>query len=638
MKSRPNNTSKQHRQHQLWWLPSLLVVLLTFTAGMSEAAVRATLDRDTVYMGDTFTLTIESDNRQSDQQPDLSPLGKDFEVLGTSTSTQVSIFNGQRADKTLWQVQLQPRHPGQLRIPPITVGGQQTASVELKVTKAPQQATAAIRRHVFVEVETNSAGKQIYVQQQIPYTVRLYYDEHLQQGNLGAPEPKDAVVEQLGADKRYSTFRNGHQYNVIERHYVISPEKSGSLQIPPTLFHGRITLPQQSEPSRGPGSLMEQLFNNGPFANDPFFRGKISQNGSFGGSLFGNPGKPITVRSRAINMTIKPRPVAVTGNWLPAESVTLTDSWTQNPPQFKVGDPVSRTITIRTQGLAGSQIPELTIAAPPHTRLYPETPTQKSHTDGKTIYGTRHQTLSYISNARGTLNVPAITLKWWDTRHNRAASTTLPAWQFKVQPGAAGTAVVPPPVTRPRPAVQQKSAASKPVPTSKPAQANKALGAAMAKQLRENWPWLLTASGLLLALVLLLVFVARRAKRRNIPDAAKQAPPPARHRDQPDQKSALQTLEKACATNNQHAAARAVLNLAHAHWPDNPPCNLDALAMRIEKGQAQLRELNHSLYAAGTRSWNGAALWNEFKHGLQEKKMPEQHQDDALNPLYPQHP
>ncbi len=636
MKSRPNNTPKQHLQNPPWWLSSVLVLLLTCTAGMSEATVRATLDHDTVYMGDTFTLTIESDSRQSDQQPNLSPLGKDFEMLGTSTSTQVSIFNGQRSDKTLWQVQLQARHTGHLRIPAITIGSQQTAPLELKVTKAPQQATAAIRQHVFVEVETHSAGKQIYVQQQIPYTVRLYYDEHLQQGNLGAPEPKDAVVEQLGADKRYSAFRNGHQYNVIERHYVISPEKSGSLQIPPTIFHGRITLPQQGGASRGPESLMDQLFNNGPFAHDPFFRGNMPQNGSFGGSLFGNPGKPITVRSRAININIKPRPLAVTSNWLPAETVTLADSWTKNPPQFKVGEPVSRTITIRTQGLAGSQIPDLPIAAPANTRLYPDTPTQKSRTDGETIYGTRQQTLSYISNARGTLNVPAITLKWWDTRHNRAASTTLPAWQFKVRPGAAGTAAIPPPAARPHPAVQQ-STASKPVPVSKPAQANKALGATMAKRLRANWPWLLTASGLLLVLVLLLIFVARRAKRRNIPDAAKQAPPPAHHRDRPDQKSALQTLQKVCAANDQHAAARAVLNLAHAHWPDDPPCNLDALAMRLEKGQMQLRELDHSLYAAGDRKWNGAALWNEFKHGLQEKKTPEHHQDNGLNPLYPQH-
>ncbi|VAW83215.1 hypothetical protein MNBD_GAMMA13-1798, partial [hydrothermal vent metagenome] len=161
---------------------SLLLLLLTISS--SEATVHATLDRDTISADDTLTLTIESDSRQSGLQPDLAPLEKNFEVLGTSTRTQVSIINGQRSDKTLWQVQLQPRHTGQLSIPPLSVGGQQTAAVELKVTKVPQQATAQAGQHVFIKAEVNSAGKQTYVQQQIPYTVRLYYDGRLQEGDL----------------------------------------------------------------------------------------------------------------------------------------------------------------------------------------------------------------------------------------------------------------------------------------------------------------------------------------------------------------------------------------------------------------------------------------------------------------------
>ncbi len=633
MKSR-TNTQQQKLQYKSSWPAFLLTLLLMLAAGMSEAGVRATLDRTTVYVGDTFTLTIESDSRQSSLQPNLTPLKKDFEVLGTSTSTQVRIFNGQRADKTLWQIQLQPRHPGRLHIPPITVGGQQTAAVTLKVTEAPPQATAEIRQHVFIEAEINSTGKQIYVQQQIPYTVRLYYDDRLQEGELSAPELKDAVVEQLGEDKRYSAFRNGRQYNVIERHYVISAEKSGALQISPASFHGRITLPRQHEPSRGTDSLMEQFLNNSPFANDPFFRDSMLNNHAFGGSPFSNPGKPITVRSRSIKLDIKPRPLTAANNWLPAEAVSLSDSWSENPPQFKAGEPVSRTITIHTQGLAGSQIPELAIATPAHTRLYPETSTQESRTDGKTIYGTRTQTLTYISSASGTLNIPAITLKWWDTRHNRAASTTLPAWQFKVQAGAADAAIVPPPASH-NSAVQANTS-SKPNQTTKTVAAKASPGAAILEFIKANRPWLLTASGLMLALVLFLVFMARRAKRRSVAAAVKQTPTAAR-RAQPNQKSALQALQKACAANDQHAAARALLNLAQVHWPDDPPRNLDALAMRIEKGQAQIRLLDRSLYAADSQAWNGEALWNEFKHGLQEKNNPRHRQDDGLSPLYPQH-
>ena len=634
MKSRLN-TQTQRRLQASRWLAVLSALLLMLAVTTSEAAVRATLDRDTVYAGDIVTLTLESDGQQSHLQPDLTPLEKNFEVLGTSTQTQVSIFNGRRSDKTLWQVQLQPRQSGRLRIPPITIGKQQTAALELKVSKAPLQTASQPNQHVFIEVEADTSAKQIYVQQQIPYSVRLYYDERLQDGELSGPEPKDAVVEQLGEDKRYSTVRNGRQYSVIERHYVISPEKSGSLMIPPATFRGRIAVPEQRGRSRGPGSMMDQFFKNSPFANDPFFRDNMFNDRFFSNSPFGDPGKPIAIRSRAINIDIKPRPAAARQHWLPAEAVSLHDSWTENPPQFKVGEPVSRTITIQTRGLAGSQIPELNISAPANARLYPETPSHESRTDGKTIYGTRTQTLTYIPGAQGTLKVPAITLNWWDTQHNKAASTTLPGWQFKVLPGAPGTMETP--ATDAAQTEQHSAPANK--TTEADSQQTESAASPLVDAIKANWRRLLGGSGLLLLLALLVVSIARRAKQRRRTDApsAEKQTPSRTAQAQPDQKSALQALQKACKDNDRQAAAKALLDLAQAHWPEDPPRSLGAIGMRLEKGQQQLSELERSLYAAEASDWNGAALWDEFRHGLQEKKPDRQSQDDELRPLYPQH-
>lgn len=632
MKSR-SHTSKQVHHFRALWQAFLLALLLV--VGPVEAAVRATLDRGTVYAGDTFTLTIESDGLQSGLQPDLTPLEKNFDVLGTSTSTQVRIINGRRSDKTRWQVQLQPRHTGQLRIPPLSVGGQQTAPLQLKISKAPQQATTQAGQHVFVEAEINSAGKQTYVQQQIPYTVRLYYDGRLQEGELSAPKLENAIIEQLGEDKSYTAERNGQQYNVVERQYVISPEKSGSLRIAPATFTGSIIVPQPRKQSRRRSRLMEEFLGNSPFANDPFFRNSLLNDSFLSNSPFGGSTKPITARSRSINMNIKPRPVTVGRNWLPAEAVTLDDSWTQKPPRFRVGEPVSRTITIETKGLSGSQIPELAIATPANTRLYPETPKQESRTDGKTIYGVRTQTLTYIPGTQGTLNVPALTIDWWDTRRNKAASTILPALQFKVLP-AAGTGNEVKAAPR-SPAAQQSPAAS---PANKATQANKESGLpeTIFATIKTNESWLFTGGGLLLILVLLGLMVRRTKQRRQVsaPGTVKQTQQPTQQ-IRPNQKSALRALQKACTANDRHAAVAALLSLGHAHWPDAPPRSLNALAARIENGQTQLGELDRSLYAADTSNWNGAALWDEFRHGLQEKKMTRINQDDGLNPLYPQH-
>jgi len=629
MKSRLT-TSMRNNRHQSLWLVSLLALLLILMVGTGEAAVRATLDRDTLYAGDTLTLTIESDGQQSGLQPDLTPLEKDFDVLGTSTSTQVNIINGKRSDKTLWQMQLQPRRTGLLRIPPLSVGGQKTSPVELKVTEAPQQTAAQANRHVFIEAELHPAGKQTYVQQQIPYTVRLYYDGRLQEGELNAPKLKDAIVEQLGEDKNYSTTRNGQPYKVVERHYVISPEKSGSLHIPPATFKGTIAVPQQRGRNRRHGSLMDELLGNSPFANDPFFRNSLLSSRFFGG----NTSKPVTARSRPINIDIKPRPVTASRNWLPAEAVTLTDSWVENPPQFKAGEPVSRTITIQTRGLSGSQIPELAIAAPNNARLYPETPTQESRTDGKTLYGIRTQMLTYIPDAQGTLDVPAITLNWWDTRHNKSTRTTLPAWQFKVLPGATGTAHK---TQAPSHNPASKGAPASPASNATQADSEQKIPEAILAAVKTNERWLVAGGGVLLALALLVTVIQRKRRpRQEKPGAAERTPRPAQH-DKARRKTALQSLQKACAGNDRHAAASALLNLAQVQWPDNPPRSLSALAARLEKGQAQLSALDRSLYAAETSDWKGAALWDEFRHGLQEKTDATPDQDDGLNPLYPQH-
>ncbi len=315
-------------------------------------------NRTTVQVGSTLTLSIESDGAQSGERPDVTPLRKDFDVLGTSTSSETAFVNGSRSDRTRWLVRLQPRHTGTIDIPPISVGGEHTAALELKVTETSPAAANSASKHVFLEAEIAATGKSIYVQQQIPYTVRLYYDGTVQSGELAAPDAANAIVEQLGEDKRFTAMRDGREYNVIERRYAIAPEKSGVLHIPPAIFQGIAEAPQTRQDDAGPTEdLMDRMLRGTPFANDPFFKGSMGTN-----IAFGDPGRPVAARSQEITLDVEPRPATAKGNWLPAEQITLHDSWEDNPPQLKVGEPVTRTITIEARGLAASQIPALSLA------------------------------------------------------------------------------------------------------------------------------------------------------------------------------------------------------------------------------------------------------------------------------------
>lgn len=603
------------------YFPALAAATLGFFAlgvsATSEAALRAQLERDSVQVGDTLTLSIESEGMQSGDRPNLTPLGKDFDVLGTSSSSETTFVNGNRSDRTRWLVRLQPRHTGTIDIPPITVGSEHTAPLELKVTQAPPQASNRAARHVFLEIEAAPAGKAIYVQQQVPYTVRLYYDDTIQTGDLSAPEPANAIVEQLGEEKHYTATHDGREYNVIERRYAIAPEKSGALHIPPATFRGSAVIAQDHPSDADPGDdLMKRFLRDSPLANDPFFKGNLGAGMEFGEE------EPVTARGQEIALDVQPRPAAALGNWLPAEQITLHDDWQDNPPQFKIGEPVTRTITIEAKGLTASQIPPLSFAQPANARLYPEMPDNQSRTDGNTIFGISKQSVTYIPTAQGRLDIPPVELAWWNTRGNIQDRAVLPAREFNVAPGAieAQSNAAP---SSPAGVATQAGALTAPMTADHPGQ-----NASLMERMWNRWPWF--AGGLALLAMILPTILIRRSRRVG-PKVVQRGAPSA---SVPQRRSALRALHRACFANDGHAAAQALLDLARAEWPDDPPRGLSALAARLEAGGVEIVSLDRTLYGTHGSRWQGAALWHVFHRGLQPKRSKTWREDDGLEALY----
>ena len=582
-------------------LPGLLSLLLCMPA---MAEVRAHLDRDRVYVGDPVTLVIESSGASSGD-PDLSPLKKDFRVLGTATSTQFSFVNGRTSNRTTWTVQLGPLQLGKLRIPPIQVGAEQTTALELEVTEVPEQVSAQQSEHLFLEAEVD-IGDHAYVQQQIPYTLRFYSDDSVVSGELRAPQPRDALIRQLGNDRHYNVTRNKRQYRVTERRYMISAEKSGELQIPPATFSGQLRSAQTMPGGVPQSGMMQRFFRNTPFAG----------------------GKPVRAHSQAITIDVRPRPAAAGGHWLPAEGVELHDSWTQDPPQLRAGEPVSRTISIRATGLSETQIPELQLEPPEQTRVYPETPVNDSHTDGDRVYALSRQTFTYIPGRAGELTIPAVELPWWNTRSDEQAIARLPQWVIKVAAGSGAPASA-----RNQASMPQRQPG---MPTQGtrdgPRQMDGAGGGGFEMR---GWHWLaLIVLGL--ALVLLLARKRLAAAIVAKSSAARQTAPQPSIRA-PDTAGLLSELQTACVANDARAAALALLELGRARWPDDPPNSLGELAQRLGEGRETIMALDRALYAADTSTWDGAGLWRLVSESWEKDASPPKPTAEALAPLYPRH-
>jgi hypothetical protein len=588
------------------WTRLLLLLLLVLLASRTVwADVRATLNRSTIQGGDTVTLVIEASGKDPGGQPDLSVLEQDFEILGTSTSRQIQFINGKRSGRRQWEIELAPLHDGVIEVPAVPVGSERTSPLSLTVTDqpAPGAATAA-GEPVFLKAVMEPPDANIHVQQQLNYTLQLYFREPLLNGGFEGPNIDKALVQQLGEDVRYSTRVNGVEYQVIERRYAVFPEESGELVIPAVVFDGylrsgsgrRLSVP-------GINSMLDDFMSGTPF---------------------GGSGKRIRVRSEPVTVQVNPRPPDYSGStWLPAAKLTLHDSWADEPPEFRVGEPVTRTLTLEATGLEGSQLPALAFLDMNGMRLYPEQPLQENRSDGKWVYGSSRQALAYVPSSSGKLSIPEVRVDWWDTGAQQQRTAVLPAWEVNVLPGTA-PASQPPPAPPPPPATEHTA----------PVAAAASLENRWYHKLQQYW-WI-AGVALLAAFVTGLAWLAARWRRRSVTSAGPaDSGTASATTDRQQRDAALSALQQACSGNDPQAAARALLQLATLEWPADPPRNLADLERRLPVEIGALPVLERVLYAAGDTAWQGDELWQQFQNGLPAGHTDRVTGEPGLAPLYP---
>lgn len=584
------------------WSRLCLLVCLALPI-IAHAGVTASVDRNTINEGDTFTLTltVSGDNHA---QPDLSGLKQDFDVLGTGQNSQIQIINGSVSSSRSWSVTLSPKRTGKLTIPPVQVGSDRSNA--LSVTVLPASASSGGSQNqadVFVQVSVKPDHKS-YVQAQLLYTVRLYYAEALQQGTLSDPTADNAVIQKLGKDNHFSTMHNGRQYQVIERHYAIFPQQSGTLKIDGVVFDGQVNDPSQQ-------------------TGDPFF------------DSFNPPTRHVHLRARTLALQVTTQPASYTGtNWLPAENIRLQSTWSPNNPTFRVGEPVTRSLIIQARGLSSSQLPDLTIPSQPGLKLYPDQAQTSDKADGDTLHATRTQKIAMIPTRAGKLTLPAIHLIWWDTKTHQQRTSSLPAETIHVLPAAASstTGIPAAPVQQssatqiqPKPATPGATTAGNTTPQHKPV--------VTSEDTHLVTLLIILASFFALAWLITLLFLWQRRKPR-----AQAQQPQKETETRITEQACLKQLALACRLNDPDATRHALLEWAKIHWPDNPPLSLGALANRLQDPvmQRQLSELDKALYTGNVTNWQAGQLLTALNACLRQPHTTNATHARVLEPLHPQ--
>lgn len=258
-------------------------------------------------------------------------------------------------------------------------------------------AVPAAAADLFVEATAMPADP--YVQAEVRYTLRLYRASSLQTGYFFDPEVPDAILEVLAEDDPKAVERDGRPMQMIERRYVLNPQRSGRLEIPPPAFSGRESF----------------------------------------------------VKGETLVLAVRPKPKEVRESWwLPARKVTVAADWQLPPAPFRAGEPLEQVVTVTAEGLTGAQIPPLPI--PPGARVLRAESGHDRDAAGTTL-GWRRERRLWLPAGAGPLEIPALDLPWWDLGADRERHAVLAGRTFAIAPAAHPA---PPPIPAPPPSPTPK--------------------------------------------------------------------------------------------------------------------------------------------------------------------------------------
>ncbi|KAI2693574.1 BatD family protein [Pseudomonas sp. TNT3] len=539
---------------------ALLPALLIGTVQVQAAELVASVDRSRLNTGETVELTLESSDVTQFGKPDLTPLEPAFEVRGTRQVNQLTTLNDGNQATTRWIITLLPRQNGSVEIPSLQLGDVQSQPLTVQVLESENQDSPKKLSPVFLEASLDQPS--VYVQAQAILTLRIYHSVSLYDDSSLTPlQIPDARIEALGDSRTYEKDINGLRHGVIEMRYAIYPQHSGELTIPAQVFSATLVDAQPAQEADGQAP---------------------------------KSGKMMRVASAVIMLNVKAKPASypIEAAWLPARSISLSENWNPDPEHAQVGDSLTRSLTLKVEGLASSQLPPLPATDVNGLRRYPDQAVLGNENTERGLVGSREEREALVPTRSGEIDLPAVDVVWWNTFEDHLEHTSLPAQTLQVANNP--SLVVDTPASTPQVLVGDSEAL---------------------------WWWKL--STLILACTTLLGFGLwwRARWQPAILRAAQTGPSP---------RTVLDDLKRACQANDSHATRQAL-----DAWARQQPETLADMAARFVPLSDALDGLNGALYSETGQHWQGDDLWRAIRAIPIAERVHDPVGDSGLPPLYP---
>ena len=508
-------------------------IYFCFFSILGFGAVTTSIEPATIHLGESLRLNITLIDETSENLPDLIPLQADFTIDGTEHRVSYTIINGDAHNSSQWTILLTPKRAGKITIPSIRIGQIQTQAIALQIegeNKKSTEYTHALTDEP-IQINTKINNKKPYINQEILYTVKLYNRSPLLNAAYAPPHLDEALMIPLN-NREYQTIRNGQTYTVEEQRYAFFPQKSGQQTIGPP---------------------------------------------SFKALVYGAPAREVHIEGTPTPLDVQSMPTAYSKHpWLPAKSITLTETYDKDVATVKVGQTLVRTITLQGIAIPAELLTLNSIKSTHEYSVYPEKPNLKNTVHGEDVMGTTTIKLTYLFNKSGAINLPGFSITWFNTTTQQEEKAELPAKIIQVKNKQ----------HKPEISIKKdiKSAENATIPL-----------------------YLYCGLGLLLALSLIAFYYFK----------------PYRHTAQ--SVNPLKDLKQACLKNNAAETEQALLAWARVQWPNIIILNLNDIQNRLENTvfKKALSELSEKLYAGQSKSWSGQmilACLTAYQHKKSHKK------------------
>lgn len=517
---------------------------------LAAANIKVTTVPDEIYENESFNL-IFSATVAVDGAPDFAPLEKDFTITNLTQRNDFKMFSGdfQRSDN--WVVELIPDKAGDFTIPPISFG--KDRSPELQVTIRPSDLNQNASASGFIS-ELEVSSDHVFVGSQVIVTKRLLSTSRMARPSFSDLKASgvNVMLVRLDEGEAFDVIRGNTNYHVLEVHYALYPHQAGILALDSSVAVAQV--------AAGSDGNINPLMNNA-----------------------------ITKRatSKPVEINVAPIPAPFTAqNWLPAADVQLSEEWPDNHAEYRVGEPLTRSLSIVVRGEGFARIPALPVLPVDHMKRYPDNPIRHDAISAEGITGSIKTRVVLIPTRPGTYTLPAIEMPWWNTETNTLSTATIPPRRITVAGTATNTTLPASPDSPPHQASEQTDDTTVATRT----QSSRFL----------NWVSIILALGWVSTLILWFAYSRARKNSAQLD--------PQQH--QTGIRQAEKNLKKACDDAQPQACEKALLAWYAALNNGQPLTSLGALGQHAgEPLQSEINKLEAALYSPNGSDWSAANIW-----------------------------